>query len=79
MKLINTEDVKINYLQLIYLNPFPSEKIQEVIDSSKKCIAVENNITSQISSLIREHILRTVDNKILKYDGRPFDPKASCP
>ncbi len=76
MKLINTEDVKINYLQLIYLTPFPSEKIKEVIDSSKKIIAVENNITSQISSLIREHILRTVHNKILKYDGRPFDPKS---
>jgi len=26
--------------------------------------------------LIQQHLLRTVDHKILKYDGRPFDPEA---
>ncbi|MEJ2242561.1 MAG: 2-oxoacid:acceptor oxidoreductase subunit alpha [Candidatus Bathyarchaeota archaeon] len=76
MKLINTGDKKINYLQIIYLNPFPSDKVKAVLDLAKKCIVVENNITSQISSLIREHLLKNVDNKILKYDGRPFNPKA---
>ena len=76
MKLINNGDRKINYLQIIYLNPFPSAKVQEVMNSAKKCIVVENNITSQITSLIREHLLRDVENKILKYDGRPFNPRA---
>jgi pyruvate/2-oxoacid:ferredoxin oxidoreductase alpha subunit len=37
---------------------------------------VENNRTSQLSSIIREHLLKTVDHKILKYDGRPFNPEA---
>lgn len=76
MKLVNTKNKKINYLQIIYLTPFPSVKIQSILDSAKKCIVVENNITSQISSLIREHLLRTIDNTILKYDGRPFNPQA---
>ena len=76
MKLINNGDRKINYLQIIYLNPFPSAKVQEVMNSAKKSIVVENNITSQITSLIREHLLRDVENKILKYDGRPFNPRA---
>ncbi len=76
MKLVNTEDKKINYLQIIYLKPFPSKKVQAALDSTKKIIVIENNITSQISSLIREHLLKTVDYKILKYDGRPFNPQA---
>jgi 2-oxoglutarate ferredoxin oxidoreductase subunit alpha len=75
MKLIKAEDKKINYLQIIYLNPFPSAKVQAALDSAKKCIVIENNITSQISSLIREHLLKTVDHKILKFDGRPFNPQ----
>jgi len=33
------------------------------------------NPTSQLSSLLREHLLMTVDHKILKYDGRPFNPR----
>ncbi len=74
MKLLNGEDLKINYLQIIYLNPFPAVNVQSILKSAKKIVAVENNKTSQLSSLIREHCLMTVDHKILKYDGRPFNP-----
>jgi len=37
---------------------------------------VENNKTSQLTSLIREHLLIDVKRKILKYDGRPFNPES---
>ena len=76
MKLLSKEGVKINYLQIIYLTPFPIAKVQNILKSAKKTIVVENNKTSQLSSLIREHLLKTVDHKILKYDGRPFNPEA---
>jgi 2-oxoglutarate ferredoxin oxidoreductase subunit alpha len=51
-------------------------KAQKRLQSAKKTIVVENNQTSQLSSLIREHLLTAVDHKILKYDGRPFNPEA---
>lgn len=76
IKILDKEGVKINYLQIIYLSPFPTEKVKKILESAKKTIAIENNQTSQLSSLIRENLLTTVDHKILKYDGRPFNPKA---
>jgi 2-oxoglutarate ferredoxin oxidoreductase subunit alpha len=76
MKILSKEGVKVNYLQIVYLTPFPVDKVQRILQSAKKTIVVENNKTSQLSSLIREHLLTTVDHKILKYDGRPFNPEA---
>jgi 2-oxoglutarate ferredoxin oxidoreductase subunit alpha len=76
MKNLGKEGVKINYLQVLYLSPFPAAKVKKLIESAKKTIIVENNVTSQLSSLIQEHLLTTVDHSILKYDGRPFNPEA---
>ncbi len=75
MKLLSKEGVKVNYLQIVYLTPFPVAEVQKILKSAKKTIVVENNKTSQLTSLIREHLLTDVDHKILKYDGRPFNPE----
>jgi 2-oxoglutarate ferredoxin oxidoreductase subunit alpha len=75
MKILG-KDAKVNFLQIVYLHPFPVDKVKKRIEASKKTIVVENNMTSQLSSLIREHLLTAVDHKILKYDGRPFNPEA---
>ena len=75
MKLLNNGEIKVNYLQIIYLHPFPVCKVRERLQSAKTIILIENNKTSQLSSLIHENLLRTVDHKILKYDGRPFNPE----
>jgi len=74
MKLLSKEGLEVNYLQIIYLNPFPVANVQRILKSAKKTVVVENNKTSQLSSLIREHLLVAVDHKILKYNGRPFNP-----
>jgi 2-oxoglutarate ferredoxin oxidoreductase subunit alpha len=76
MKFLGKEGITVNFLQIVYLHPFPADKVQRILQSAKKSIVVENNKTSQLSSLIREHLLTTVDHKILKYDGRPFNPEA---
>jgi 2-oxoglutarate/2-oxoacid ferredoxin oxidoreductase subunit alpha len=74
MKLLGDEDKSVNFLQIIYLQPFPKDRVAEVLGRAKKTIIVENNSTSQLANLIRDHMLRDVDHKILKYDGRPFNP-----
>lgn len=74
MKLLNREGIAVNYLQILYLQPFPTGIVEKIMDKAKKTIVIENNKTSQLSSLIREYVLRDVDHKILKYDGRPFNP-----
>ena len=75
IKILTKEGFEVNYLQIVYLNPFPANKIQKILESAKKTIIVENNMTSQVTSLIREHLLLDIERKILKYDGRPFNPK----
>ena len=75
MKLLGKEGLKVNYLQIIYLSPFPSANVQRILKSAKRTVVVENNKTSQLSSLIREHLLMTADHNILKYSGRPFNPR----
>jgi 2-oxoglutarate ferredoxin oxidoreductase subunit alpha len=75
MKVLNKEGSKSNYLQILYLCPFPVANVQRVLESAKLTVVVENNRTSQLSSLIRENLLRDVDHKILKYDGRQFNPQ----
>jgi 2-oxoglutarate ferredoxin oxidoreductase subunit alpha len=74
MKLLKQDSIDINYLQVVYLQPFPTKKIEDVLNTAKKTIVVEQNQTSQLSGLIRQNILKDVDNKILKYDGRPWNP-----
>jgi 2-oxoglutarate ferredoxin oxidoreductase subunit alpha len=74
IKLLGQEGIAVNYLQILYLHPFPKSKVEKALEKAEKTIVVENNKTSQLASLIRDHCLRRVDHKILKYDGRPFNP-----
>jgi len=74
LKLLKCDGVVANYLQIIYLHPFPVERVKKVLNRTSKAIVVEHNRTSQLSSLIREYLLRDADYTILKYDGRPFSP-----
>jgi 2-oxoglutarate ferredoxin oxidoreductase subunit alpha len=76
LKLLSKKGFKLNYMQIVYLTPFPVSKVQAILRLAKKTIVVENNRTSQLSSIMREHLLTAVDHKILKYDGRPFNPEA---
>lgn len=75
MILLEKEGIKVNFLQVVYLNPFPSEKIAEVLGSAKKTAVVENNFSGQLADIIREKTGKDVDKRILKYDGRPFYPE----
>jgi len=67
------EGLDCKYFQIIYLEPI-SNKIKFELEKAKNIIIVENNKTSMLSSLITEKtgVLIKEENKILKYDGRPF-------
>jgi 2-oxoglutarate ferredoxin oxidoreductase subunit alpha len=75
MMMLEKDGVKVNYLQILYLNPFPAEKVATVIDSARKTVVVENNFTGQLADIIREKTGKNVNRRILKYDGRPFYPE----
>lgn len=74
MKLLEKDNIEANYLQIIYVIPFPEAKVRKVLESAKKTVMVENNKTSLMAQVIREKTKIDVDHVILRYDGRPFNP-----
>ena len=63
------------FLQITYLSPFPKEIVKEEIKKSKRVILVENDATGLLGEVIAEQTGIIVEEKILKYDGRPFVPE----
>jgi 2-oxoglutarate ferredoxin oxidoreductase subunit alpha len=73
MRLLKKTNEQLNFLQVIYLEPFPAEAVSKALNG-KKVILIENNQTAQLASFIHEHTHHTITHKILRYDGRPFNP-----
>jgi 2-oxoglutarate ferredoxin oxidoreductase subunit alpha len=61
----------LKVIQPIVLSPFPRDQFALALKGVKKLISVENNITGQLERLINGFGYK-VDERILKYDGRPF-------
>lgn len=59
------------FLQVLYMKPL-SDEIKKEIQKAKKVILVEQNVTGQLGRLIREKTGIKIENRILKYDTRPF-------
>lgn len=67
-----TENLNCNFLQLIYMEPFPAGRVTEVIKNATRTMLIENNATGQLGDLIRQKTGLAIEDRILKYDGRQF-------
>ena len=72
MEKLAAEGTKIKFIQVRLMNPFPSELVNSMLKGAKTVIDIEMNYTGQLGSLVRQHIGREVDFKIVKYNGRPI-------
>lgn len=61
----------VKFLQIVYVKPLP-EGLKSVIDKSKNVILIEGNSTGQLGRMIREKIGLKINNRIYRYDSRPF-------
>lgn len=61
----------IKVIQPRVLEPFPVNKFRQALQGVKKTICIEGNATAQLARLIGMYGFKA-DDKILKYDGRPF-------
>jgi len=59
-------------VQPIYLSPLPVWELEEFKNQDN--IVVEQSITGQFSSLLKEKAGLDIRSVIKRYDGRPFDP-----
>ena len=63
----------VNAIQVVFLSPFPTENLRNVLKNAQNVVLVEQNKTAQLGSLIREHLLLDIPHKYLKYDGWPIE------
>ena len=67
------QGLDVKFIQILYLSPFPT-KIKDELTKAKKILLVENSATGELAGLITKklQIKIPIENKILRYDGRPF-------
>lgn len=75
MKWLAKERILVNFMQVICLNPFPTNEIKELLTKSKKVLIIETARYGQLLSLIKEYTLMDIKERLFKYDGRPFYPE----
>src|SRR3989441_365124 len=72
MEDLKSDGIETNFLQVRYVNPFPTNFVQQVLGAARRKIAIENNYSAQMAGLVREKTGIGMDNTIVKFDGRPF-------
>ncbi|HVP57167.1 MAG TPA: 2-oxoacid:acceptor oxidoreductase subunit alpha [bacterium] len=65
------EDLGLRVIQPLVLDPLPSGQLGAALAGVKRLISVENNATGCLARLLACHGV-VANDKILKYDGRPF-------
>ena len=73
MQLLEEQDgLKSNFLQVRLLRPFPVDEVTAVLSKAKRTILVEENYSGQLGDLIRAETGINMDQRLVKFDGRPF-------
>ncbi|MCL4359798.1 2-oxoacid:acceptor oxidoreductase subunit alpha [Patescibacteria group bacterium] len=66
---------KANMVHFTWVYPLPAGKVAKLLGGKKRIIDVEQNATAQFASLLREATGIEIQEKLLKFDGRPFYPE----
>ncbi|MFQ5761692.1 MAG: 2-oxoacid:acceptor oxidoreductase subunit alpha [Candidatus Bathyarchaeia archaeon] len=69
---LQEDGYRVNFLQFRYMSPFPNEAAENYLNEAKRKIIIENNYSAQLAGVIREHTGIEMDQKIVRFDGRPF-------
>jgi 2-oxoglutarate ferredoxin oxidoreductase subunit alpha len=72
MDKLASEGVKVKFVQIRLMSPFPSELVKSMLKDAKTVIDIEMNHTGQLAALVRQNIQRDFDYQIVKYNGRPM-------
>jgi 2-oxoglutarate ferredoxin oxidoreductase subunit alpha len=75
LRLLEKEGIGARFIQIVYMEPFPSEVFMKAMDGPGESILLETNITNQLGRLIREYTGLEFDRVHAKYNGRPFNPE----
>lgn len=72
METLKQEGIKAKLIHFTWVYPLVEKDIKPLLEAEKRLIAVEQNATGQLASLIREETGVTIPEKWNKYDGRQW-------
>ena len=72
LKVLDAQGKKINFLQCRVMRPFPAEAVGAILHSAKRIVSIEENYSGQLAQLVQEQTGVMIDQRINKFDGRPF-------
>jgi 2-oxoglutarate ferredoxin oxidoreductase subunit alpha len=72
LKVLEAQGKKVNFLQCRLMKPFPAEAVTAILRNAKRIVSLEENYTGQLAQLVQEHTGVMIDQRINKFDGRPF-------
>ncbi|MFZ2025279.1 MAG: 2-oxoacid:acceptor oxidoreductase subunit alpha [Microgenomates group bacterium] len=72
METLKKDGIKAKLIHFSWVYPLVENDIKPLLEGEKRLIAVEQNSTGQLASLIREETGVTISEKWNKYDGRQW-------
>jgi 2-oxoglutarate ferredoxin oxidoreductase subunit alpha len=72
MEKLETEGIKIKFVQVRLMSPFPTEMVKSMLKGAKSVVDIEMNYSGQLGSLVRQHTGIQPDYQIVKFNGRPM-------
>ncbi len=72
MPVLAEKGIKVNFLQIRLLWPFPAEAVAKILEKAKMIVDIEMNYTGQLASLIREQTGILIPHRVAKWTGRPI-------
>ena len=72
MEWLKEDGVSVNFLQLRLINPFPTERVTEILSKAKNIVGIEMNYSGQLVGIIRERTCINIEQLVTKYNGRPM-------
>ncbi|MDO8496912.1 MAG: 2-oxoacid:acceptor oxidoreductase subunit alpha [bacterium] len=76
-KLLKEKGIETAFIHFTHVYPLDRQKVRDIfaMTKDKKCILVENNSQGQFGKLLAMEAGIEIEEKILKYDGRPIYPE----
>jgi 2-oxoglutarate ferredoxin oxidoreductase subunit alpha len=71
---LEEKSIKSAIIHFSYLFPMDKERVKPLFAQNKRYILVENNSLGQFGSLLTMETGKEINERILKYDGRPIKP-----
>lgn len=72
IQFLKEQGLQVALIHFTHVFPLDSDKIKPLFIKNKRYILVENNSTGQFGKLLRQETGINIEEKLLKFDGRPF-------